>query len=133
MPHFFVGEFATAKDDHDFYMVPVFEETANFADFDVKVVIADFEADFHLLELGLLFASFFAIFRLFFHLLVLVFSPIDDFDDGRIGVRGNFHEVDAGVACDKLGFTARHDAELLSIRTNYANFRITDFSVEFGA
>ncbi len=130
---FLVRHFATAEDNHDFDVVAIFEETFNFADFDVKVVVADFETDFHLLKLGLFFASLFAIFSLFFHLLVLVFAPIDDFDDRRVGVSGNLDEVDASVTGEKLGFTARHDAELLSISSNYAYFRITNFSVEFGA
>ena len=133
LPHFFVGKLATTEDNHDFDVVSVVEEAANLADFNVKVVVANLEADFHLLKLGLLFASFFAIFGLFFHLLVLVFAPIDDFDDGRVGIRGDFHEVNTGVSGEKLGVTARHDAELLSIRSNYANFRVTDFSVDAGA
>ena len=114
-------------------MIAVFEEAADFADFDVKVVVADLEANFHLLELGLFFASLFAVFGFFFHLLVLVFAPIDDFDDGRVGIRGDFHEVNTGVSSEKLGVTARHDTELFSIRSNYANFRVADFSVNAGA
>ena len=128
-----MGHFTPAEDDHDFDVVAVLEEAADFADFDVKVVVADLEANFHLLELGLFFAGLFAIFGFFFHLLVLVFAPIDDFDDRRVGVSGNLDEVDASVTGEKLGFTARHDAELLSISSNYAYFRITNFSVEFGA
>ena len=128
-----MGHFTPAEDDHDFDVVAVLEEAADFADFDVKVVVADLEANFHLLELGLFFAGLFAIFGFFFHLLVLVFAPIDDFDDGRVGIRGDFHEVNAGVSGEKLGVTARHDAELLSIRSNYANFRVADFSVNAGA
>ena len=88
---FFVSHFATAENDHDFDVVAVFEKAFDFADFDVKVVVADFEANFHLLELGLFFASFFAVFGFSFHLLVLEFAPIDDFDDRRVGVSGDFH------------------------------------------
>ena len=132
LPHFFVGHFAAAEDNHDFDMIAILKETFDFADFDVKVVVADFEAKFHLLELGLFFASFFAVFGFFFHLLVLVFTPIDDFDDRRVGVCGNFHEVNTCVSGEKLGTSARHDAELLSIRTNYANLRVADFSVNSG-
>ena len=132
LPHFFVGHFAAAEDNHDFDVIAVLEKAADFADFDVKVVVADFEAKFHLLELGLFFASFFAVFGFFFHLLVLVFTPIDDFDDRRVGVCGNFHEVNTCVSGEKLGTSARHDAKLLSIRSNYANFRVADFSVNSG-
>ena len=130
LTHFLVRHFTTAEDDHDFDVVAVVEEATDFADFDVKVVVADFEANFHRFELGLFFAGFFAVFGFFFHLLVLVFTPIDDFDDGRVGIRGDFHEVNSSVSSEKLGVTARHDAELLSIRSNYANFRVADFSVD---
>ena len=130
---FFVSQFATAENDHDFDVVAVFEKAFDFADFDVKVVVADFEANFHLLELGLFFASFFAVFGFFFHLLVLEFAPIDDFDDRRVGVSGDLDKIDTGVTGEKLSLTARHDAELLSISSNYAYFRVTNFSVEFGA
>lgn len=129
---FFVGHFATTKDDHDFYTISVFEETFDFTDFDVKVVVADFEANLHLLKLGLFFTGFFAIFGFFFHLLVLIFAPIDDFDDRRVGVCSDFYKVNTFVSGENLGFAARHDAELLSISSDYANFWVTDFSVEFG-
>ena len=130
---FFVRHFATAEDDHNFDVVAIFEETFDFADFDVKVVVANFETDFHLLELGLFFAGFFAILCLFFHLLVLELTPIDDFNDRRVGVSGNLDEINASVTGEKLRLATRHNAELLSISSNYAYFGITNFSVEFGA
>ena len=105
-----MGHLATTEDNHDFDTITVVEEAADFADFDVKVIVADLEADFHLLELGLFFASFFAIFGLFFHLLVLVFAPIDDFDDRRVGGGSDLDEVDTGFPGKKLGFAAGHNA-----------------------
>ena len=54
----FVRHFATAEDNHNLDTVSVFEETLDFADFDIKVVVADFETDFHRFELRLFFAGF---------------------------------------------------------------------------
>ena len=120
---------AATKDNHNFHAVAIFEKTFDFSDFDVKVIVANFEANLHLFKLGLFFASFFAIFGFFFHLLVLVFSPIDDFYDRRICARGNFYEVYSLVFSEVKGFFARHNAELFSVSSDYANFWITDFSV----
>ena len=128
-----MGHFAAAKDDHDFYAISIVEKTVNFAEFYIKVIIADFEANFHLFKLGLFFAGFFADLGFFFHLLVLVFTPIDDFNDRRSCSRGNLYKINAFVSGESEGFAARHEAELFSIRSNYANLGVADFSVDFGA
>ncbi len=128
-----MSHFAATEDNHDFYTIAVFEETFDFTDFDVKVVVAYFEANFHLFKLGLFFAGFFADLGFFFHLLVLVFTPIDDFNDRRSCSRGNLYKINAFVSGESEGFAARHEAELFSIRSNYANLGVADFSVDFGA
>lgn len=129
LPHFFVGHFTAAEDNHDLDAVTVFEELADFADFDPEVVVTDFEADFHRFELGLFFTSFFAILGFFFHLLVLVFTPVDDFDNGRVGIAGDFHQINTLFSSDFLSVTAGHDAKLFTTRTDYAYFWVADFSV----
>lgn len=116
-----MGHLATTEDNDDFDTVAVGEKLLDFAEFNVKVVVADFETNFHSFKFGLFFASFFTILGLFFHLLVLVFTPVDDFDNGRVGVGGNFHQVYSLFAGEQLRIAARHDAELLSISTNYTN------------
>ena len=100
--------FTTAKDDHDFYAVAIFEETVDFTEFYIKVIVANFEADFHLLKLGLFFAGFFAIFRLFFHLLVLELSPIDYSNDGRVSIGSDFYEINALLTGEREGIAAGH-------------------------
>ena len=45
MTNVFVSHFATTKDDHDLDAISVFEKTDNFTDFNVKVIIANFETD----------------------------------------------------------------------------------------
>ena len=124
-----MGHLAATEDNHNLDTVAVFKEAFDFADFNVKVVIRDFEANFHLFELGLFFAGFFAVFSFFLHLLILVFTPVNNLDDRRIGVGRNLDEIDTLVSGKDLGVSATHDAELLTTGSNYANFFITDFSV----
>lgn len=133
MTKFFVCHLTAAEDNHDLDAVAVFKKTLDFADFDIKVVVADFEANFHRFKLGLFFTGFFAIFGFFFHLLVLVFTPVDDFDNWWVGIGCNFNQVDTLFFSDHLRVAARHDAELLSISSNYADRRVADFSVKFSA
>ena len=121
LTEFLMGHFAATEDDNDSDTIAVGEELLNLAEFDVKVVVADFEADFHSFELGLFFAGFFTIFGLFFHLLVLVFAPVDDFDNGRVGVGGDFHQVNSLFTGEQLRVAAGHNTQLLSISTNYTN------------
>lgn len=121
LTEFLVGHFAATKDDDDFDAIAVGEELLDFAEFDVKVVVADFEANFHGFELGLFLAGFLAILGFFFHLLVLVFAPVDDLDNRRIGVGSNLYQVNSLFAGDKLRVAAGHDAELFSISSNYTH------------
>ena len=124
-----MSHFATTEDNHYLDAVSVIKEAFNFADFNVKVVVRDFEADFHCLKLRLFFASFFTVFCLLLHLLVLVFTPVDDFDNGRVGVSRDFDEVNSLISGEKLGISATHDTELLPICSNYTYLFIADFSV----
>ena len=127
-----MSHLATPEDDHNLHAVTILEEFVNFAEFDTEVVVADFQAEFHRFKLRLFFAGFFAIFRLFFHLLVLVFTPVDDFDNRGIRISGNLDKVNTLVVGDGLSFFTRHDAELLTAGANYADFWITNFSINPG-
>ena len=124
-------KFATAEDDENFYSVTIVEELTNFTEFNVKVIVANFKADFHLFKLGLFFAGFFTLFSLLFHLLVLILAPIDDFNDRRVSGGGNLDEVDTLVPGENLGIAARHKAKLFSVRTDYADLGVADFSINF--
>ena len=127
--NFAVSHFATAEHNDEFHVVTVIQEFSDFAEFNVKVVVADFEANFNRFELGLFSAGFLAIFGFFFQFLILIFAPIDNANNGRIGVRGDFHEVDSGIASEEPSITTGHDAELFSILTNNTDLRIADFTV----
>ena len=124
---FFVGHFAATKDNHYFDTIAIFEQFDDFAAFNIEVIFPNFQTKSDLFE----FAAF-GIFlgaALFFHLLVLVFTPIDDFDNWRVRVWRNLDQVQTGVACHELGITTRHNAKLRTVSTNYTNLRMTDFSV----
>ena len=125
-----MSHFAAAEDDHDFDMVAILEESTNLAEFDVKVIITDLKADFHLLKLRLLFTSLLTIFGFFLHLLILEFAPIDNLDYWWISIRRDLDEIDTFVASKELSVTARHNAKLFAISTNYTDLRITDFSIK---
>ena len=125
--NFFVGHFAATEDNHYFDTIAIFEQFDDFAAFNIEVIFPNFQTKSDLFE----FAAF-GIFlgaALFFHLLVLVFTPIDDFDNWRVRVWRNLDQVQTGVACHELGITTRHNAKLRTVSTNYTNLRMTDFSV----
>ena len=84
-----VSHFAATEDDHDLDAITILEKLESFADFNIEVILPNFQTESNLFELATLGVLFGA--SLFFHLLVLVFAPIDDFDYWWIGVRGNFH------------------------------------------
>ena len=85
----FVGHFAATEDDHNLDTIAVVEQLEDFAAFNIEVIFPNFQTKSDLFELGAL--GFFLSAGLLLHLLILVFAPVDDFDDRRVGVRGNLH------------------------------------------
>ena len=81
---FFVSHFAATEDNHDFNSVAIVEQFEDFAAFNIEVIFPNFQTKSDLLKFG----SFGVLLgtSLFFHLLVLVFTPIDNFYNRRIGV-----------------------------------------------
>ena len=124
---FFVGHFATAEDNHDFYPIAIFEELEDFAAFNIEVILPNLQTKSNLFE----FAAFgvFLSATLFFHLLVLVFTPIDDFNNWRICIWRYLYQIKSRIACSELSIATRHDAKLRTVSTNYTNLGMTDFSV----
>ena len=86
---FFVSHFAATEDDHNLDTIAVVEQLEDFAAFNIEVIFPNFQTKSDLFELGAL--GFFLSAGLLLHLLILVFAPVDDFDNWRIGVRGDFH------------------------------------------
>ena len=105
---FFVGHFATAEDNHDFYPIAIFEELEDFAAFNIEVILPNLQTKSNLLEFrafGVLLSA-----SLLLHLLVLIFAPVDNLNDGWVGVWRYFDQIQTSVTCLKLSVAARHNA-----------------------
>ena len=79
-----MGHLATTVENLDTDLVTIGEKGADFPQLYLEVTRADLEPEPHLFEFALLAAL--AVFLLFLHLLVLVFTPVDDFCNGWVGV-----------------------------------------------
>ena len=122
----FVGVFASAELQDEAALVVALEETFGPAQFDIVIVLAGADAEFHFLHAGGAFRFLFFQFRL----LVFVFPVIDDFADRRVHLTGDFDEVES----EGLGFgeslAGTHDAELLAGGEDDTNFRGTDAVID---
>lgn len=90
-----VGIFTAAI--HQLYpnLVAVIQKVSDFLELDIEVVLANFEAEAYLLEfthLGML-----AVPLLLFHLLILVFTPVDDFGNRRRCLWGDLNQIEPSV------------------------------------
>jgi len=110
---FAVGHFSTLENDRDFDAVAFFEEFADFAEFDIEVVVADFDAEADLFELRSM--RFLLGAGGFFGLLVLEFAPVDDFDYWRVGVGANLHKILARGGSKLLGLATGHHTKLFAV------------------
>lgn len=88
---FFVGHFAATEDNHYFDTIAIFEQLEDFAAFNIEVIFPNFQTKPNLFELATLGVFLGA--ALFFHLLVLVFTPIDDFDNWRVRIWRNLDQI----------------------------------------
>jgi cystathionine beta-lyase family protein involved in aluminum resistance len=73
----------------DLDAITALEKLESLADFNIEVILPNLQTKSDLFEFGALRILLSA--RLFLHLLVLVFAPVDDFYYRRVGVRGDFH------------------------------------------
>ena len=124
---FFVGHFAATEDNHNFDTVAIVEKLEDFAAFNIEVIFPNFQTKPNLFELATLGVFLGA--ALFLHLLVLVFTPIDDFDNWRVRIWRNLNQIQAGIASHELGIATRHNAKLRTVSTNYTNLGMTNLSV----
>ncbi len=81
---FFVGHFAATEEYLNTNFVTLGEELAHFTELNVEVALSNFKPKSHLLEFALFVAA--AVFLRLFHLLVLEFTPVDDFSNRRVGI-----------------------------------------------
>src|SRR4051812_1760583 len=122
-----VCHFATAKADRDLDLVAFFQKPAQVAQLDRVVADVGGRTELEFLDLDLL--------RLlsggvgFFLLLELEFAKIHDAADGRVAVRLDFNQIEAGFLCHGQRFVARENAYLLSLCANHAHPRNTYLEV----
>ena len=98
----FVRELSSAVEDGDLDFVTSLQEAGDFTHFDPQVVLADFEAETHLLELCGFGGAF--VFLQLLGALVVVFTPISDFYDWWVSGGGNFYEVELLISGELQGF-----------------------------
>jgi hypothetical protein len=72
------------------------------------------QADFLNFDLGLGFASL----AFFFGKLEKIFTHVNDFDNWRVCVCGDFHQVKPGVSGGLLGNFDRNDAPVFPVGVN---------------
>ncbi len=80
---FLVRHLATSEEDHDLHLVALLQKAADFAKLDFKIVRAYFETQSHLLHLRGF--GIFTISLQFLHLLVIVFTPVDNANHRWVG------------------------------------------------
>lgn len=117
---FFVGHFTAAVKDLDSHFMSFAQKLADLSEFDFQISRADLKPEAHLLEFTLLVAA--TVFLSFFHLLVLIFAPVDDFRYRWIGVWRNFNEIEPGVSGGFESVGSTYDAKLFTLFANYPKF-----------
>ncbi len=91
-----MSQLAAPVEDNDFNFVASIKKAGDFLEFDPEVMVAYLEPEAHLLYFETLGVSF-ALLELL-RLLVVVFTPIDNFCYRRICIGRNFHQIKFAVA-----------------------------------
>ena len=102
MAEFRVGDLAADKFDYQPDLVTLVKEIGGFVEPDIKVVGGDKGGEanfFNVLGPGALFATGGFLFE-----LVLEFGKVDDFSYRRVGIRGDFYQVQTGAFGPSQGF-----------------------------
>jgi len=63
-------------------------------------------------------------------LLVFVFAKIEDLGDGRIGIRGNFAEIEAGFFSQTQRFADRDNTAVFASGIDQADVRDVDLKID---
>ena len=84
------------------------------------------QADFLDFDLGLCLLGFAFLLGTFVNELAIVDHPAD----GRVGVGGDFHKIQLGVACDLQGLSEGNNADVASIWPDQADFRDADALID---
>lgn len=113
----FVGKFSPAEENRDFNFVADLQEFVDLTELDTHIVVADFQAQAHLLYIKRLGAA--PVFLLLLGALVVVLAPVDNLGHGRVRVRRNLYKVEILLLGNAQGFRPRQNAQLFAIFVNY--------------
>ena len=115
----------------DFNLIAIFKKLENITHFHIIVVRvrSGTKLNFFNLYDFLLLACFGFAFLLF----VLIFSKIHDFTHGRLGIWGNFNQIQTGVFSQFEGALWADDTNIFAFCTNKTDFWAPDPVVHAGA
>src|SRR5215831_11829454 len=121
----FVGLLPPFESQLDAHLHVVAQEFDGVVEFGLEVVRIDVRAELKLLHAT---AGRFIAF-LSFGFLVEELAIVDNTADRRGGGGGNFDEIELAVSCQLKGGIERHDAELLLVIVDHANFAGADLAI----
>ena len=119
---------ATAVEYLETDLVTLFEEPTYFAKLDVQVALSNLHTKSHLFEFSCLVAL--AIFLRFLHLLILEFTPVDDFSYRRVCVWRDFYQIKSRFFGSLESIAATQDAKLFTRLTDNTQFICTNLPVD---
>ena len=93
-------------------------------------MLANLEAQPHLLDVKYFRTS--SVLLLLLRSLVVVFTPIDYFCDRRVGVGGNFDEIEALVRRDSQSFCACENTKLFAFLIDYPELGSLNCCIQAG-
>ena len=118
--NFFVGVFPASETERHFDL-HVFAEKVNCVILlRLQVVRINFDAQLNFF--GFIGVLVFFVFLLFLRLLVLIFSEVHQATDRRVGVFGDFNEVDLARARHANGLVSAKNPQLLAGGINHSDF-----------
>jgi hypothetical protein len=114
--NFLVGLFATPIEEDNLDLMAGFQKFCDLAKFDLQVMGTDLESETHLFHIKR-FGGF-TVFLQLLSALVVVFAPVDNFADWRIGVGRDFNQIKITLLRYLEGFLLTEDAQLFAIFIN---------------
>jgi hypothetical protein len=109
-----VGKLPAPETERELHPVAAFKELAGLVDFDAEVVCVNFRrANTNFLQSGFMPVSFG--FLLLFIERILVLAKVHDSANGRLGHRGDFHEIVTCLKCHANGIAGFNDPNLFVI------------------
>ena len=125
-----MSQFAAPEEQGDLDLMARLKEFAGPPQFDVHIVLTDFEPHTDLLDV--LHLSVAAVTLLLLGALVIVFTPIDDLDDRLFGIGGYLHQIELLQAGCLKGFGPGHNTHLVTVGIGDTDFGSRDSLVQAG-